>query len=69
MFPDLRYSGALQNATAFKTIVLDGALKQNGMVSFQSALSPADAEDVRAYIVGRAIWSETHTQTLAPAVH
>ena len=69
MFPDLRYSGALQNADAFQVIVLGGALKQNGMVSFKSALPPADAEDVRAYIVARAIWSETHTGTLAPAVH
>jgi quinohemoprotein ethanol dehydrogenase len=69
MFPDVRYSGALQSADAFQAIVLGGALKGNGMVSFQSALSSADAEDVRAYIVGRAIFSRTHTQTLAPAVH
>ena len=69
MFPDLRYSGALQNAEAFQAIVLGGALKQNGMVSFSSALSPADAQEVRAYIVARAIWSETHTQTPTPAVH
>jgi quinohemoprotein ethanol dehydrogenase len=69
MFPDLRYSGALQNTDAFQAIVLGGALKQNGMVSFKSALPPADAEDVRAYIVGRAIWSETHAGTVAPAVH
>jgi len=69
MFPDLRYSGALQNTDAFQAIVLGGALKQNGMVSFKSALPPADTEDVRAYIVARAIWSKTHTATLAPAVH
>jgi quinohemoprotein ethanol dehydrogenase len=69
MFPDLRYSGALQNTDAFQVIVLGGVLKQNGMVSFKSALPPADAEDVRAYIVARAIWSKTHTGTLAPAVH
>jgi alcohol dehydrogenase (cytochrome c)/quinohemoprotein ethanol dehydrogenase len=69
MFPDLRYSGALQNADAFQAIVLGGALKQNGMVSFKSALPPADAEDIRAYIVARAIWSKTHTGTLVPAVH
>ncbi|HTY49271.1 MAG TPA: cytochrome c, partial [Steroidobacteraceae bacterium] len=69
MFPDLRYSGTLQSADAFQTIVLGGVLKQNGMVSFKSALSPADAEDVRAYIVGRAIRSKTHPGTLTPAVH
>jgi quinohemoprotein ethanol dehydrogenase len=69
MFPDLRYSGALQNSAAFQAIVLGGALKQNGMVSFTSAVSPADADDLRAYIVGRAIWSKTHTHALVPAVH
>jgi quinohemoprotein ethanol dehydrogenase len=69
MFPDLRYSGALQNAAAFQAIVLGGALKQNGMVSFASAVSPAAAEDLRAHIVARAIWSQTHTRTLVPAVH
>lgn len=69
MFPDLRYSGALQNTDAFQAIVLGGALKQNGMVSFRSALPQADAEDIRAYIVARAIWSKTHTGILAPAVH
>ena len=69
MFPDLRYSGALQNTAAFQAIVLGGALKQNGMVSFKSALPPADAENVRGYIVARAIWSKTHAGNVAPAVH
>ncbi|HTV77363.1 MAG TPA: PQQ-dependent dehydrogenase, methanol/ethanol family [Steroidobacteraceae bacterium] len=69
MFPDLRYSGTLQAAQPFEAIVLGGALKQNGMVSFSAALSPADAEDVRAYIVGRAIRSKTHKESYAPAVH
>jgi alcohol dehydrogenase (cytochrome c)/quinohemoprotein ethanol dehydrogenase len=67
MFPDLRYSGALQNTDAFQAIVLGGALTQNGMVSFKSALPPADAEDVRAYLVDRAIWSQTHSGSPAPA--
>ncbi len=69
MFPDLRYSGALQNADAFQTIVLKGALSQNGMVSFKSALSPADAEDIRAYITARAIWSKSHKDTATAVVH
>ena len=69
MFPDLRYSAALQSADLFQAIVLGGALKQNGMVSFSSAVSPADAEDLRAYIVGRALWSKTHARTVVPVVH
>jgi len=55
MFPDLRYAGAIQSEAAFKAIVIDGALTPNGMVSFAKAISPEDAEAVRAYIVNRAI--------------
>jgi mono/diheme cytochrome c family protein len=55
MFPDLRYSGALGSAAAFKAIVIDGALTQNGMVSFAKGISATDAEAVRAYVVSKAI--------------
>jgi quinohemoprotein ethanol dehydrogenase len=61
MFPDLRYSGALGSAEAFKAIVLDGALKQNGMVSFARGISTSDAEAVRAYVVSKAIDAKTST--------
>ena len=37
-----------------KAIVIDGALHENGMVSFKSALSPADVEAVRQYVIKRA---------------
>ena len=68
MFPDLRYAGAIQNADAFKTIVLDGALSQNGMVSFAKALKPEDAEAVRAFVVSRAIEAKkTAPPAAAPA--
>src|SRR5262249_38483751 len=48
MFPDLRYAGAINSADAFKAIVVDGALKANGMVSFKEALPGDDAEALRA---------------------
>jgi quinohemoprotein ethanol dehydrogenase len=54
MFPDLRYSGALGSAEAFRGIVIDGALSKNGMASFRAAVSPEDVEAVRAYVVDRA---------------
>jgi quinohemoprotein ethanol dehydrogenase len=54
LFPDLRYSAALGSDQAFRSIVIDGALAKNGMVSFKAALSPEDAEALRAYIVDRA---------------
>jgi alcohol dehydrogenase (cytochrome c)/quinohemoprotein ethanol dehydrogenase len=55
MFPDLRYAGAISSADAFRTIVIDGALARNGMVSFAKALQPADPEAIRAYLVSAAI--------------
>jgi quinohemoprotein ethanol dehydrogenase len=68
MFPDLRYSGTLGSAEAFRTIVLDGALKQNGMVSFAQALSPGDAEAVRAYLVSRAVEAKASAPPAPPPV-
>ncbi len=51
LFPDLRYAGALWTADGFKAIVIDGALQDNGMVSFRKVLTPDDAEAIRAYVV------------------
>ena len=51
LFPDLRYAGALWAAEAFKSIVIDGALQPNGMVSFRKVLTLQDAEAIRAYVV------------------
>jgi quinohemoprotein ethanol dehydrogenase len=66
MFPDLRYSGALGNADAFKAIVIDGALTQYGMVSFAKGITAADAEAVRAYVVSRAIEARNSIPPPAP---
>lgn len=51
LFPDLRYASELWNAAAFKAIVIDGVLQEDGMVSFRKVLTPHDAEAVRAYVV------------------
>ena len=56
--PDLRYSATIADAATFKTIVLDGARAEKGMVGFASVLTPADAEAVRAYLVHMALASE-----------
>jgi quinohemoprotein ethanol dehydrogenase len=53
LFPDLRYSGALNSAEVFHSIVIDGALSANGMVSFKTALTEADVNSIRAYVVSR----------------
>ncbi|MEO6151990.1 MAG: PQQ-dependent dehydrogenase, methanol/ethanol family [Croceibacterium sp.] len=52
--PDLRHSAAINSADAVKSVVIDGLLHQNGMVSFKAALTPDDAEAVRQYVIKRA---------------
>jgi quinohemoprotein ethanol dehydrogenase len=50
---DLRYSRTLDNDQWFE-IVLNGQLKQAGMVSFDKDLSHDDAAAIRAYVIFRA---------------
>lgn len=54
LFPDLKYAAALGNADLFNAIVIDGALQNNGMVSFAEFLTPAEADSIRAYVVSLA---------------
>jgi quinohemoprotein ethanol dehydrogenase len=53
VIPDLRWSAINGNARAWRTVVIDGVLTDNGMVSFREDLTPDDAEAVRAYVVHR----------------
>ncbi len=64
-FPDLRYSAMLQSDVAFKSIVIDGVLTENGMLSFAKALTPQDAEAIRAHITKLA--NEVKNAPPAPA--
>ncbi len=52
--PDLKKSQMIVTADNFKSVVIDGARKANGMVSFAKTLSVKDAEDIRAYIISEA---------------
>ncbi len=54
LFPDLRYSPALNNAQAFNAIVINGALQSSGMASFKSLITAEQAQAVRAYVIDRA---------------
>jgi len=54
VFPDLRYSPALNSAEAFNAIVLEGALQGSGMASFKGRMTPAEVQSVRAYVIERA---------------
>ena len=51
LFPDLRYAAALNVPELFKSIVIDGALQPDGMVSFRKLLTLEDAEAIRSYVV------------------
>lgn len=54
LVPDLRRSATIGYPETIESVVIDGALSHNGMVSFAAALLPADAEAIRHYLVKRA---------------
>jgi alcohol dehydrogenase (cytochrome c)/quinohemoprotein ethanol dehydrogenase len=53
-FPDLNYTVALNAPDLFKAIVVDGALAENGMISFKNTLKEEDAEAIRSFLTARA---------------
>jgi quinohemoprotein ethanol dehydrogenase len=61
LVPDLRYSGFLasQASKGWYDIVLGGALKKEGMVSFAQVLDHQQADAIRSYIIQRAIDTKT----------
>jgi alcohol dehydrogenase (cytochrome c)/quinohemoprotein ethanol dehydrogenase len=63
VLPDLRYSGTLKNDAWFR-VVLDGLLKQAGMVAFAKELSRQDAAAIREYVIYRANQSLGETSNL-----
>ena len=54
VLPDLRWSGITASPEAWRSVVMEGSLAANGMVSFADYLSPEDAENVRAYVLAQA---------------
>lgn len=54
VIPDLRYSGALANADAWRAVVLDGVLEPRGMVSFAQVINDGEAEALRSYVIQEA---------------
>ena len=51
LFPDLRYSPALNSAQAFDAIVIQGALQTSGMASFKDRITEEQAQSIRAYVI------------------
>ena len=57
LVPDLRYSGLLGN-DGWYNVVLGGALKDQGMVSFAPILNRSQVSAIRAYIIGEANYAK-----------
>ncbi|MBS0502208.1 MAG: PQQ-dependent dehydrogenase, methanol/ethanol family [Proteobacteria bacterium] len=58
--PDLRHSPVLGDRDTWKSIVIDGALHERGMVSFKQVMDEAGAEAARAYVIEEANWAKAH---------
>ena len=54
VLPDLRWSYAAGDTHEWEDILMNGALKENGMVSFKEQLTAEQAESIRAYILDQA---------------
>lgn len=65
VLPDLRKSSVISDAATWKSVVIDGVLKANGMVGFASVLTAQDAEQMRAYVISRAHYAKTNDALLS----
>ena len=54
ILPDLRYSSRLPSAEEWRSVVLDGALEDDGMASFAPVLDAKAAEAIRAFVIAQA---------------
>ena len=51
---DLRHSAYAANAEAWRSVVIEGALAELGMISFAPIFSDEDSEAIRAFVVRQA---------------
>ncbi|HZZ67461.1 MAG TPA: PQQ-dependent dehydrogenase, methanol/ethanol family [Phenylobacterium sp.] len=63
--PDLRYSPVLRSLGTWKSIVIDGARANKGMVSFKKVLAEGQAEAIYHYIVSQANKAKATQQAAA----
>ena len=57
----------LSDRDTWKSIVIDGALHDRGMVSFKAVLDEPAAEAARAYVIAEANWAKEHDATIMGA--
>lgn len=67
VLPDLRWSQVTADPALWRQVVIDGMLKENGMVAFGAHLSADDAEAIRAYALGQAWMAVANGDASAPA--
>jgi quinohemoprotein ethanol dehydrogenase len=70
VLPNLQRSPTLADADTWKAILIDGMLKDRGMVSFASVLTPEQAQLIRLYVIDEAHWAQKNlgdTKKVAPA--
>lgn len=51
---DLRRSGFVGSEAAWRSVVIDGVLRERGMIGFGAILTPPQAENIRAYVLQEA---------------
>ena len=66
VIPDLRRSPILQDAAAWKSVVIDGVRQDNGMAPFSKWLDAEDAEAIRVYVAAEAVRAEDSPATGPP---
>ncbi|MEL6782066.1 MAG: PQQ-dependent dehydrogenase, methanol/ethanol family, partial [Pseudomonadota bacterium] len=54
VLPDLRWSAITGDADSWNSVLMEGNLSANGMVSFADVLTPEDSEAIRAYVLSQA---------------
>ena len=67
VLPDLRWSAIAADKNAWHVIVMEGALRGNGMVSFANNLTDEQAEAIRAYVLDQAWMAVANGDATAPA--
>jgi len=67
VLPDLRWSAITADKNAWHVVVMEGALRSNGMVSFANNLSDEQAEAIRAYVLDQAWMAVANGDATAPA--
>jgi len=65
--PDLRFSPVTTDAAVWKGVVIDGDRVDNGMVSFAKYMTPAQAEEVRQYVLSLATAQKARMAAAKPA--